>query len=381
MELLSLLDDFLASRHDLRPKTLLEYGRAVRRFCGAASTTRLLPGRACTANCTLGDLTAQNVSAYVQSCLDRGKRHTANHDGLALCLFSKWLVEAGGAASDPLAGFRVPPQPKTRRQPFPDEALPRIVQAASRGRCGARNSAIVVLALAAGLRLDELHRLRFPEDVDLVGGFVYVRSGKTDAAERCVRLDPLAATTLAAYLSGRTCAGPLFPKKDGDALTYNGFATIFRPIKKRLNGTNFMIHRARNTAITNWLRAGTDLYTVMQLAGHTNPKVTVRYAGKLNEADLTRLVRPGLSSVYSGPNPMSLGVGLASVAVGPASALRTLATGDATRAPFGVIGDPLGTTDIASTPVVAIARGSMRPGLLSASPGASPLLDVAGAVA
>ncbi len=61
---------------------------------------------------------------------------------------------------------------------------------------------------------------------------------------------------------------------------------------------DFKIHRARNTAITNWLRAGTDLYTTMHLAGHKNPKVTERYAGKLSDEELARMARPAFSIIY-----------------------------------------------------------------------------------
>lgn len=282
----TLLADWLTSRPDLSPATHTDYRRSVGRFAKRHPV--------------IGELTPVNTTRYVQECQARGKRHMASHDAVVLCLFARWLVEAGRLADDPLAGYKAPTQPKTRRQPFRDEDLPLIVQAAQRGRLGARNAAVVVLALASGLRLGELHALRWPEDVDLVGGFVYVRSGKSAAATRIVRLDPLASSTLAAFLAERRDAGPLFRQQNGRPLTYGGFRGIFAPIKKRLNGVNFMAHRCRNTAITNWLRAGTDLYTTMSLAGHTNPKVTVRYAGRLSEPDLVRLVKPGLSSVYSG---------------------------------------------------------------------------------
>lgn len=52
-----------------------------------------------------------------------------------------------------------------------------------------------------------------------------------------------------------------------------------------------------NTAITNWLRAGTDLYTTMHLAGHKSPKVTERYGG-FSDEELARLARPAFSMIY-----------------------------------------------------------------------------------
>ena len=53
-----------------------------------------------------------------------------------------------------------------------------------------------------------------------------------------------------------------------------------------------------STAITNWLRAGTDLYPTMRLAGHQSPKVTERYAGGLSDDELARMARPAFSMIY-----------------------------------------------------------------------------------
>jgi hypothetical protein len=52
-----------------------------------------------------------------------------------------------------------------------------------------------------------------------------------------------------------------------------------------------------STAITNWLRAGTDLYTTMRLAGPKSPKVTERYAGGFSDKELARLARPAFSMI------------------------------------------------------------------------------------
>ncbi len=36
----------------------------------------------------------------------------------------------------------------------------------------------------------------------------------------------------------------------------------------------------------------------MHLAGHKNPKVTERYAGKLSDDELARMARPAFSMIY-----------------------------------------------------------------------------------
>ncbi len=161
---------------------------------------------------------------------------------------------------------------------------------------------IIVLAIATGLRLNELRSLQWPEDFDIRRGFVYVRdrAAKTETSVRTVPVDPKAIAFVEAYILDHRPSqrpGQLFLSRHGDPLTYDGFSAIFRHLRARLPAEiDFKIHRARNTAITNWLRSGTDLYTTMHLAGHKSPKVTERYAGKLTDEELARMARPAFSN-------------------------------------------------------------------------------------
>ena len=288
--MLELLASFLRSRHDLKATTLRGYAAGVRRFARHHELLR--------------DLTAEHVNDYISGALARRRRFLAHHDGRALMILSTWLVEARILATDPLAGVKVPPQPNTRRKPFRDVDVPLIIRTAERGGCGDRDVAIVVLALATGLRLNELRSLHWPEDLDIPRGFVYVRdrSAKTEAAVRTIPVDPRALALLESYVLDHRPSqgvGPLFLNKHGDPLTYYGFSSIMRRLRSRLpTEVDFKIHRGRNTAITNWLRAGTDLYTTMALAGHKSPKVTERYAGGLSDAELARMARPAFSMIY-----------------------------------------------------------------------------------
>ena len=222
----------------------------------------------------------------------------------SLTIFAEWLVEANILSVNPLAGVKVPPQPNTRRKPFKDVDVPLIIRTAEQSGCGERDVAIVVLALATGLRLNELRSIQWPDDFDIRRGFVYVRdrAAKTEAAVRTVPVDPKAIVFVESYVADHRPSqqpGPLFLNRHGEPLTYYGFSAIFRHLRAHLPAEiDFKIHCARNTAITNWLRAGTDLYTTMHLAGHKNPKVTERYAGGLSDDELARMARPAFSMIY-----------------------------------------------------------------------------------
>lgn len=74
--------------------------------------------------------------------------------------------------------------------------------------------------------------------------------------------------------------------------------SIFQRLRAHLPAeVDFKIHRARNTAITNRLRAGTYLHATMRLAGHKSPKVTERYAGGFSDEELRRMARPAFSMI------------------------------------------------------------------------------------
>lgn len=252
---------------------------------------------------TPAKLTLDNANAYVASLLRRKRKTTAHHDGRALANFTELCVEAHILPTDPLAGFRVPKQPNHRRQPFQDSDIPVIRKVARDSGMGEPDETIVVVALACAPRKDELRSLHWPEDVDLEARLLYVRDrGKTEAGIRRVVMDDEVVALLDEYVDEwRTSRQPgqLFLNNHGEGMTEGGFASIFRRLKKRLPPEmDFKIHRARNTGITNWLRNGNDLHTVMELAGHKSPKVTERYAGEFTDDELRKLVRPTFTAIY-----------------------------------------------------------------------------------
>ncbi len=310
--ILDVLDSFERSRHDLKPQTMRGYVAGVWRFAtdvarrrGTEVPTHRVDARPVLATVTLAHLSLSDANAYIEALTLRRRRTMAHHDARALAIFSEWCVAARILQNDPLAGFVVPKQPNVRRQPFRDADIPLIRRAARDTDCGERDEAIIVVAIACGLRKEELRNLAWPDDVDLKGRMLYVRdrAAKTEASVRRVPLEPEVVAMLDTYIEDwrpSRHAGPLFLNNHGDPLSYHGFASIFRRIKGKLpQEMDFKLHRGRNTAITNWLRAGNDLHTTMKLAGHKSPKVTERYAGEFSDEELRTLVRPSFSVVYS----------------------------------------------------------------------------------
>ncbi|MBM4421575.1 MAG: phage integrase family protein, partial [Chloroflexi bacterium] len=84
--------------------------------------------------------------------------------------------------------------------------------------------------------------------------------------------------------------GPLFLNRHGDPFSYDGFSKIMRRIRKRLPASvDFKAHRARNTALTNWRRAGVDIWTIGKIAGHKRIEHTAHYMNQITPAEIANI--------------------------------------------------------------------------------------------
>ena len=145
-----------------------------------------------------------------------------------------------------------------------------------------RDSAILELAYASGLRLSELKNLRL-EQLHLEAGFINV-IGKGNK-ERVVPVGKKAIAALNRYIES---ARPKFttPKSPANVfLTRRGtpFAavTLWLRIKKRIGragvGRNITPHMFRHSFATHLLEHGADLRVIQELLGHANIATTEIY--------------------------------------------------------------------------------------------------------
>ncbi len=222
-----------------------------------------------------------------------GHATEAHHDGGTARRFADWLVRAKILIDDPLETITIPKQPKRRRAPFTDDQVPLILAATRGGQQPERDVTIVAIALCCGLRKDEIRQLNWPDDVELTRKVLWVRDAKTDAGIRCVPItNPAVVAQIDGYVKDwrpSQSSGPLFLNRHGDPFSYDGFSQIFTRIKKRLPANlDFKIHRARNTALTNWRRGGADI-ELIQLAGHSDIAHMKIYLGALTPEELARV--------------------------------------------------------------------------------------------
>lgn len=162
---------------------------------------------------------------------------------------------------------------------------------------------LVVVSLHTGLRRGELFALTW-QSVDLAAGKLTVH-GAT-AKSGTTRYLPLNTEALAVLRGWRDQLSEnsrlVFPGRNGDAL--NNVRRSWEGVLKAAGIKRFRWHDLRHTFASKLVMAGVDLNTVRELLGHSDYKVTQRYAHLAPEhkaAAVAKLV----GEIASGAVPIS----------------------------------------------------------------------------
>ena len=156
---------------------------------------------------------------------------------------------------------------------------------------------LVILALNTGMRRGELLALQWA-DIDLTRALLTVngdtaKSGKT----RHIPLNTDATAALATWQESTGQAqGLLFLNDEGQQLA--SVKTSFNRLLAKAGIDNFRFHDLRHTFASKLVMAGVDLNTVRELLGHSDIKMTLRYAHLAPEHKalaVARLVKPASS--------------------------------------------------------------------------------------
>ena len=135
---------------------------------------------------------------------------------------------------------------------------------------------LFLLSINTGCRRGELFNLKWP-DVDL-GGAVLTVAGDTakSGTTRHIPLNNEALDTLRAWRKQTTGSGYVFPARDGGRM--DNVKKSWDGVLKAAGVDNFRWHDLRHTFASKLVMAGIDLNTVRELLGHSDLKMTLRYA-------------------------------------------------------------------------------------------------------
>jgi site-specific recombinase XerD len=150
---------------------------------------------------------------------------------------------------------------------------------------GIRDSAIIAMGYAGGLRRAELAGLQLADVLEDDGDTITMRVKGKRNKERLVYLDNGAASTLRDWLALRgTEPGPLFwsGRKGGHVNPGQGMTpqAVRDIIAKRADAAgveNVTPHDLRRSFVSDLLDAGVDIKTVADMAGHASVTTTARY--------------------------------------------------------------------------------------------------------
>ncbi len=136
---------------------------------------------------------------------------------------------------------------------------------------------IVITALHTGMRKSEILQLRVGENVDLAGRRIILHEGMTKTGQRReLPIDDTLAESLKGVLAGKQVGDYVFSTKAGKP--YGNIKRAFASAKKKAGLDDLSFHDLRHTYASQLVMSGVDLYAVGRLLGHTNAKMTQRYA-------------------------------------------------------------------------------------------------------
>jgi integrase/recombinase XerC len=176
---------------------------------------------------------------------------------------------------------------KVKRQDLPNQA-PRALEPDEYRRlqkviakCSStRNRCIALIMLNCGLRISEVSQLNLA-DVLLAARKreLVVRCGK-GTKRRTIPINTELAEVLQDYLQQSRNAdpeSPLFLSQKGNRLSVQAIDALIRQFGRDA-GVDFSSHCLRHTCLTRLVRAGVDIVTVAEIAGHSRLETSRRYS-------------------------------------------------------------------------------------------------------
>ena len=264
-------------------KTIRTYTEAVQWFAATGLSGR--PGRG-----SWDQVTSSEIQQWMAWLLGRYSTAYASNQYRALQQFFKWLA-VEDLLPDPMAGL-APPRVTDKLVPvFTAGELTRLERAcAGRSFAQRRDTAIIAVFIATGIRLSELAGLR-RGDVDLWQREITVR-GK-GGKDRIVRIGHQAACSLDRYLRARSRHAQAWRPQlwlgvnNREPLTANG---IYQMIARRGRQAGVAVHshRFRHHFSHTWLDRGGPEGDLMELNGCASPQMLRRYGASARAARARR---------------------------------------------------------------------------------------------
>jgi integrase/recombinase XerD len=186
-------------------------------------------------------------------------------------------------------GFRIPRVQKGKKLPV--VLSQQEIQAIFSATRNLKHRVVLMTIYSAGLRISEVVHLKV-SDIDSQRMTIRVQQGKGQK-DRYTLLSQRTLEVLRAYWKEYRPSGWLFPgKPETEPLSVSSVQRVFEKVLLRARIKKpASVHTLRHSFATHLLEAGTDLYHIQRLLGHTSPKTTAIYL-HLSRKNLGGLTSP-----------------------------------------------------------------------------------------
>ena len=200
--------------------------------------------------------------------------------------FFRYLVAEGYIQESPVEAVRPPIHRPDQIQPFSEDQIKSLLQAAKQTRNPKRDEALLLFMLDTGVRASELCGLKF-SDVDIVSRKAIVL-GKGNK-HRAVYFGRETGRALWQYVRDEGIEGntALFLSVDRQPFTRSGLLQLVERLGSvcKIEATRCSPHTLRHTFAVMFLRGGGSVFTLKEMLGHTDLAMTSRYVS-LAQADV-----------------------------------------------------------------------------------------------
>lgn len=221
-------------------------------------------------NKKLHQITPYAIEKYKEKRLNEDKRKpaTVNREIAVLKAMFNLAIRHQKATINPMRLVRMLKEENIKLRILSDEEKKVLIEC-----CTEPIKRIVMFALTTGLRRAEILSLKW-EDIDIKHGIINIRHTKS-GKDRIVHLRSFLERIL------KEC----YNSSDGTYVfcneqkqAYKSINSLFQNIVKRTKLEHFSFHTLRHTAASDMLDMGVDIVTVKEILGHSDLKVTLRYA-------------------------------------------------------------------------------------------------------
>jgi len=242
---------------------------------------------------TLGQITSERIAGLINDMRAKGYAGGTTNRVLVLLryvfnLARKWNVP--GASVNPTAGLATAPEVHRQRFLTPGETQ-RLIASINVDENQVAAKAIMLLLLT-GARRREVTRARW-EHLDWEKRTLLVPVSKS-GKPRTIALNAAAITTLLRTMPTDSASPYIFPTQ------FTGLFYPWRRIRSRAGLADVRLHDLRHSFASFLVNQGVSLYVVQGLLGHTQARMTQRYAHLASQTllDAAEVV----SSVIRGPS-------------------------------------------------------------------------------